>query len=258
MERNLKDTLLEKSRYAEETKEELWDRIEARLDDEPATPSRAETRARAPRHYTGEGKRSMRKLQIAMGVAVAFMAFGIFLAMPAGTAFMKDVKQWFAPEKKVEVEVEGQKEETDQKLHQNEESKYVIYYDQERYKLVQEGGKDVITTKEPLPERYPEVSMTIEQVKDVKPEDLIKRLSGELSGKYVDVRKVEKVSEPVQGYMVRALAGKEWDSEVVVIYTVDNGKNGSFAITEKYFFEASEGHGARFYQMLKEFEVLSE
>lgn len=171
---------------------------------------------------------------------------------------MKDVKQWFAPEKKVEVEVEGQKEETDQKLHQNEESKYVIYYDQERYKLVQEDGKDVITTNEPLPEQYPEVSMTIEQFKDEKPEDLIKRLSGELSGKYEDVREVEKVSEPVQGYTVRALAGKEWDSVVVVIYAVDNGKQGSFAITEKYFLEASEGHGARFHQMLKEFKVLTE
>lgn len=200
----------------------------------------------------------MRKLQIAMGVAVAFMAFGIFLAMPAGTAFMKDVKQWFAPEKKVEVEVEGQKEERDQKLHQNEESKYVIYYDQERYKLVQEGGKDVITTKEPLPERYPEVSMTIEQFEGMKPEELIKRLSGELSGKYEDVREVEKVSEPVQGYSVRALNGKEWDSEVIVVYVVDNQKQGSFAITEKYFLEASEGHGARFHQMLKEFKVLAE
>ena len=256
MERNLKDKLLEKSRYAEGTKEELWSRIETMLDEEPAAPTRVGSRT--ARKRTKRSDRTMRALKITMAVAVAVMAFGVFLAMPAGTAFMKDVKEWFAPEKKVEVEVEGQKEETDQKLHQNEESKYVIYYDQERYKLVQEDGKDVITTKEPLPERYPEVSMTIEQVKDEKPEELIKRLSGELSGKYEDVREVEQVSEPVQGYMVRALAGKEWDSEVVVIYAVDNGKQGSFAITEKYFFEASEGHGARFHQMLKEFKVLDE
>ncbi|WP_372632163.1 hypothetical protein [Cohnella sp.] len=258
MERNLKDKLLEKSRYAEETKEEVWDRIEAMLDSEPAAPTRMGTRSRTTTKQTKRSDRTMRTLKITMGVAVFIMAFGVFLAMPAGTAFMKDVKEWFAPEKKVEVEVEGQKEETDQKLHQNEESKYVIYYDQERYKLVQESGKDVITTKEPLPERYPEVSMTIEQVKDEKPEDLIKRLSGELSGNYEDVREVEKVSEPVQGYAVRALAGKEWDSEVVVIYVVDNGKQGSFTITEKYFLEAAEGHGARFHQMLKEFKVLAE
>ncbi len=258
MERNLKDKLLEKSRYAEETKEEMWGRIEAMLDSEPAAPTRTGTRARTTRKQTKRSDRTMRKLKITMGVAVAVMAFGVFLAMPAGTAFMNEVKEWFAPEKKVEVEVEGQKEETDQKLHQNEESKYVIYYDQERYKLVQEEGKDVITTKEPLPEQYPEVSMTIEQYKNEKPEELIERLSGGLSGKYGDVREVERVTEPVQGYMVRALAGKEWNSEVVVIYVVDNRKQGSFAITEKYFLEAAEGHGARFHQMLKEFKVLEE
>ncbi|MFC4599479.1 hypothetical protein [Cohnella hongkongensis] len=266
MERNLKDRMLEESRYAAGTKEEVWNRIDALLDSEPATPTRTGTRtrtrtgtrSRASRQQTGRGKPTMRMLKLAMGVAVVFMAFGVYLAMPAGTAFMEEVKQWFAPEKKVEVEVEGQKEETDQKLHQNEESSYIIYYDQERYKLVQEDGRDVITTKEPLPERYPEVSMTIEQYKDEKPEELIKRLSEELAGKYEDVREVEKVSEPVQGYTVRALAGKEWDSEVVVIYVVDNLKQGSFAITEKYFLEAAEGHGARFHQMLTEFKVLEE
>jgi len=252
MERNIKDKLLEESRYGDRTKEEIWGRIEARLDAEPVIPARSSRREAKRRNRSG------RFLPIAMGAAVMFMAIGIFLAMPAGTAFMNDVKEWFAPDKKVEVEVEGQKEETDQKLHKNEESKYVIYYDQERYKLVQEGGKDVITTKEPLPEKYPEVSMTIEQAKDEKPEELIKRLSEGLSGKYEDVSEVEKVSEPVQGYRVRAVNGKQWDSEVVVIYVTDNLKQGSFAFTEKYFLEASEGHGARFEQMLKEFRVLKD
>jgi len=200
----------------------------------------------------------MRPIKITMGIAAAFMAFGVFLAMPAGTAFMHDVKTWLAPEKKAEVEVEGEKEQTDQQLHQNEESRYVIYYDKERYKLVQEDGKDVITTKEPLPEPYPEVSMTIEQEKDVSPEELIQRLSEELKGRFADIKEVEKVSEPVEGYRVRALNGREWDSEVIVVYAVGNGKQGSFAITEKYFLEASEGHGARFSQMLKEFRVLDE
>ncbi|XID93493.1 hypothetical protein ACF3MZ_02860 [Paenibacillaceae bacterium WGS1546] len=198
----------------------------------------------------------MKKIKITTGVAAATLAIAVFLSAPAGTAFMQDVKSWFAPEKKVEIEVEGQKEETDQKLHQNEESQYVIYYDQERYKLVEEDGKDVITTKEPLPDMYPEVSMTIEQFKDVKPEDLIKQLGESLTGKYADVKEVETISEPVEGYRVRALNGQEWDSEVIVIYVTSNQKEGSFAFTGKYFLEASEGHGARFEQMLQQFQIV--
>jgi len=248
MERKLKDRLREESRYDEKEKDEIWDRIEARLDDEPVVPSRA-VRAR----NGGKGP-----VRFAFAVAVVFMAIGVFLAMPAGTAFMHELKTWFAPEKKVEVEVEGEKEKTDQQLHRNEEGRYAIYYDKERYKLVRQGGKDVITTKEPLPERYPEVSMTIEQMKDVAPEALIQQLSQELKGRFSEIKEIEKVSKPVEGYRVRALNGKEWNSEVVVLYAVGNGKQGSFAITERYFLEASEGHGARFSQMLKEFRVLND
>ncbi|WP_246469246.1 hypothetical protein [Cohnella nanjingensis] len=252
MERNLKDRLFEKSHYGDETKEEIWSRLEAQLDREPVVP------AIPSRKVAKRSKKTMRKMQITTVVAAVLLAIGVFLAMPAGTAFMKDAKSWFAPEKKVEIQIEGEKEQTDQKLHKNEESRYVIYYDKERYKLVQQEGKDVITTKEPLPEKYPEVSLTIEQYKDLKPEELIKRLSEALAGKYSDVREVEKVSEPLEGYRVRALNGTKWDSEVVVIYVADNRKQGSFALTEKYFMEASEGHSARFEQMLKQFKVLEE
>lgn len=254
MERNLKERLLEESRYDDNIKEDVWRELEARLDLEPVAPAGLPKRNRKQRRPT-----PMRTVRITATVAAAaLLAIGVFLAMPAGTAFMKDAKNWFAPQKKVEVEVEGEKEQTDQQLHQNEESRYVIYYDKERYKLVQQDGKDVVTTKEPLPAQYPEVSLTIEQNKDVSPEQLIKRLSESLAGQYAQVGEVEKVTEPFEGYRVRASDGKKWDSKVVVVYTTANGKQGSFALTEKYFLEASEGHGARFDQMLKQFRVLDE
>lgn len=263
MERKLKERMLEESGYPDGLKEELWGRIEAGMDAELRM-----SRGRSGRN----GKRreqTMKRIKITTAIAAALIAGAAFLSMPAGTAVMKEVQTWFEPEKKVEVELEGQKEQTDQKLHESapspsadsgeaggESARYVIYYDQERYKLVTQDGIDVITTKEPLPEKYPEVSMTIVQQAGAKPEELIRTEAEKLSGAYLEVREVEQVSQPVVGYRVRAVNGTEWDSKVAVVYVVDNGKGGSFVLTEKYFLEASEGHGARFEQMLKEFKVV--
>jgi hypothetical protein len=252
MEQKLKERMLEESRYPDGLKEELWELIEARLGaDTVDTP-------RSARHRKQRSKRKMAGIRVTTGVAAAAAAIALFLAMPAGTAFMKDVKSWFAPEKKVEVQIEGQKETTNQKLRLNEAAKYAIYYDQERYKLVQEDGKDVITPKNPLPDRYPEVSLTIEQNKDVPPAELARQVKQKLAGQYASVRDIEQVTEPVAGYRIYASDGTNWDSKVCVAYVTSNGKQGSFVLTEKYFMEASEGHGARFNQMLKQFKVLDD
>ena len=264
MERKLKERLQEESRYPGELKDELWARIENRLDGEEAGP-RARQRRKSKRG------RAVNRIRIAAGVAAAAIAAAVFLSLPTGTALMKDVKTWFAPEKKVEISIEGQTEETNQKLHQGgqaptdedgngeakkESSEYVIYYDQDRYKLVRGQYEDVITTKEPLPDRYPEVSLVIAQYPEAAPSDLIAELERQIKGEYAEVRPVEQVTAPVAGYRIHALNGHEWNSEVTTVYVVSNGKQGSFVLTEKFFLEAAEGHGARFEQMLKEFQVL--
>ena len=68
--------------------------------------------------------------------------------------------------------------------------------------------------------------------------------------------KTEAVTEPLEGYNLHGISGSEWDSPVTNVYVVDNQNDGSFVITEKYFLEAAEGHGARFYAMLQEFEIM--
>ena len=209
----------------------------------------------------------MKRIRIAIGLSAAAVAIAAFLTMPAGTAMMKEVQTWFAPEKKAEVRVEGQTEQTDQQLHQStpapsdagsagEEAQYVIYYDRDRYKLVAGEDKDVITTKEPLPDRYPDVYATIEQLPGVAPADAIAQARERLAAAFAEVRATEQVSEPVAGYRVRAIDGQEWNSEIEVVYATDNGKGGSFVLTLRYFLEAAEGHGARFEQMLQQFQVV--
>lgn len=269
MERKLKKRLQDESRYPNELKEELWEKIEANLDIDHAAHTE---RHREPRHERGSGSR-MKRIRIATGVAAAAVAVAVFLSLPTGTALMKDIKHWFAPEKKIEISIEGQTEETNQKLHQggqaqgdqnggHEEAKdktseYIIYYDQERYKLVEGQKEDVITTLEPLPERYPEVSLTIAQFPDTAPSELATELEQKIKREYANAQPLQQVTAPVTGYRLHALNGHEWNSEVTTVYVISNGKQGSFVLTEKYFLEAAEGHGARFEQMLKEFRVLS-
>ncbi|WP_020618844.1 hypothetical protein [Paenibacillus daejeonensis] len=256
MERKLKERLLEESKYDPGDKDEIWAKLDAHLDHEPqpAPPSQQEDQPTLQKRRA----KLMKKIKITTGVAAAAIAVGVFFSLPAGTAFMNEIQGWFAPEKQVQVEVEGQKEETQQELHQDEESRYVIYYDVDRYKLIEGEHQDMITTKEPLPDMYPEVSLTIDQALDVSPAQVAAQVAEQLQSEFAEVSAPEQIQEPVEGYVVHAIDGNEWDSPVTRVYLVDNGKSGTFVLQAKYFLEAAEGHGARFEQMLGEFQVLPE
>jgi len=170
------------------------------------------------------------------------------------------IEEEFEAEKDVIVQIEGTEEKVKMKLTKGEDRAYVIYIDEERYKMVKSEGAepDVITTKEPLPENFPEVSMTIEQVRDTAPEILAEELESELKSEFPDLREIEQVAEPVEGYQLHGIAngGQRSDDPVVHAYVIGNGQSGSFVITERYFLEAAEGHGARFYAMLQEFYIV--
>ena len=125
-----------------------------------------------------------------------------------------------------------------------------------RYKLTNGEKSDVITTIIPLPEKYPEVTMEIRQVADEKPEDLVNTIEAELKKDFPELREVEEVTEPVKGFNLHGAAGNEADSKIVNAYVISNGQEGSFVITQYYFLEAAEGHGARFHRMLETFEIV--
>ena len=54
----------------------------------------------------------------------------------------------------------------------------LIYIDEERYKMVKEDGESIITTKEPLPAKYPEVFMKITH-KNTSVDDTVSELEEE-------------------------------------------------------------------------------
>lgn len=260
MDQKLKQHLEEESNYSSNLKEEMWAQIESQLENGSPLPADS-IESQLDNKEQPQGKRRKRTMTIikaTTGLAAAVIAVTAFLALPPGETFMKSVQNWFAPEKKIEVEIEGNKEETNGQVHVNEESRYAIYYDKERYKLIQQDGKDVITTIDPLPEPYPQVSLTIEQNVDALPEKLAAEIAGKLADQFAEVRDIEKVSEPVEGYRIHAINGHDRLSEVISVYVTSNERQGSFILTMNYFLEAAEGHGARFTQTLEQFKALTE
>jgi hypothetical protein len=100
--------------------------------------------------------------------------------------------------------------------------------------------------------------MEIKQVKDKHPGVVASEIEKELNGKFSKIENRGIVKEPVNGTLIYAATGQKWNDTVVQYYVVDNTKGGTFIIKEQYFMEASEGHGTRFYNMLKEFRIVNE
>lgn len=168
----------------------------------------------------------------------------------------KQIKDMYPLEKDVILKLEGTEEKTIVTLQEGKDSAYIIYIDEEHYQFAKGDESDFITPSEPLSEEYPEVSMEIKQFKDVTSEEMVSTLETELASDYTRVTETESVTEPVEGFKIHGISGSEWDSPVTNVYVVDNLNGGSFVITEIYFLEAAEGHGARFYAMLQEFEIV--
>lgn len=188
--------------------------------------------------------------------AAATLIIIFSLQTEPGMAFIKSIKELFVPEKSLIQNIEGQDEETDVHLNEGTNAEYIIYVDETRYKMINSEEEDIITTIEPLPTQYPQVSMEIKQVADEKPEELVTKVEVELKKDFPALRAIENVTEPVEGYLLHGAAGNAPDSKIVHTYVISNGKEGSFVITSNYFLEAAEGHGARFHHMLESFEIV--
>lgn len=192
---------------------------------------------------------------ISIGTVAAVLLITLSTQTQPGQAALEKIRQYFEPEKKIVDQIEGMDEIIDGKL-QDSEIGYVLYYDQERYKIVKEDSIDRIEPIENF-ENIPEVYMEISQDKDRTPEEVTAELKKTLKTDFDNVNDAQNVSEPVVGINIHAInGGTNWDDEVVNYYLVDNTKGGTFIIKQKYFLEASEGHGARFYNMLKGFVIV--
>ena len=88
-------------------------------------------------NMTRKANRWKKAVGISAAAVVTALALGGIFTQP-GQAALEKIRQYFEPEKVVEYEIEGDKEDIDSRLQQSEMG-YVIYYDQERYKIVEDG-----------------------------------------------------------------------------------------------------------------------
>lgn len=241
-------------------KAQVWENLECILSEDDSEIKREKAGREMSRMATSRGKKRSAKKYISAAVAAAILLVAcLTVSTEKGQAYVSKIRQMFVPEKKVVEQIEGSTEETNMQLHENEssaalESDYAIYVDQDRYTVTKANGVQRIEAK--IDGNYPEVYMEISQVKDRKPEEIAKELRAQLAAQYDDVTEVSEVTDPVKGYSFRALAGKEWNSEKIVYYVMSNELQGSFVIKQAYFLEASEGHGARMNDMLRQFKIV--
>lgn len=202
-----------------------------------------------PRKKTALGK------IITIGTVAAVLLFTLSTQTQPGQAALEKIRQYFEPEKQIVDQIEGMDEVIEGKLQESEMG-YVLYYDQKRYKIVEEDNVDRIEMIEKF-DNMPDVYMEISQDKDRTPEEVVTELAETLKADFSKVDAAKNVNDPVEAIHIHAInGGTNADDVVVNYYLVDNTKGGTFIIEQKYFLEASEGHGTRFYNMLKEFVVV--
>ena len=132
---------------------------------------------------------------------------------------------------------------------------YIIYIDQSMYEKEVVDGKDRIVPLHKA-ENYPAMFMEISQDLDLSPEEVALEIENNLDRKYETFENQGLVSDPIEATHLSARTGINHDDLLVKYYLVDNTRGGSFVIKMEYTYEAAEGHGARFYHMLKEFELV--
>lgn len=193
------------------------------------------------------------------------------------------------PETEATVMVEGVPVEVDYAEHRAEFSMYV---DEDCYEVTEEEGvtyiraigvlpsKEAIREENPLnfeglsPEEdekelrrlvdqylafyysLPHCEMEIRHLPDVSSADAAEQLHAQMLQTWESVSEIEYCEEPA-GLCFFASQGLKWDSKQEDVYFIRDGQQGTFQIILRYFLEAAEGHGIRFREMLKTFEVVS-
>ncbi len=165
--RNLDERLgqlfAEGAKFEPEVKKEIWNNIEHELFGDGKKGD-----------ITGM-KRKRNLVRLAASVAaVAVIVIG--LNTKPGLALVNRIREMFEPEKNITQDIEGSKEEQNVQLNEGANAEYVIYVDQERYKMIKDANVDRIVPNPPLPEGYPEVSMEIRQIADKGPEGLVREM----------------------------------------------------------------------------------
>ena len=242
LEDQIKKALIEGTDSAPGLKDDVWQGIENELNKEKAG-------IRMTR------RKSNRPSLLRFAAIAAVFVFLLLTTTQYGQAAINKIKILLDPQKKITEQIEGDQEEKDYTLKEGQMG-YVIYIDETMYTKEIEKGKDRIVPINKA-ENLPEMFIEINQVGNKTPEVLAIELESTLKDEFKRFKNYGNIEDPLKAIHLFGASGQKHDDIYVNYYLVDNTKGGSFIIKGQYTVEAAEGHGARFYHMLREFKVLA-
>ena len=203
-------------------------------------------------------------------LVVAVMVLVFFNTAPgvaAAQAVKKNVTKFIEtlfPPKKIPVSIEGETENSEQQAGGQEPDiqddgtvaapGFAIYYDPEWYAMTEENGVTYIRFDMEGAD-LPPCEIEIKHLADQTPDAAAAATREEMLPNWETVTEAQAL-EGKDGVELSFSAGMNWDSVCGRVYFISDGRDGAFQITARYFVEAAEGHGSRFYQMVQTFEVI--
>ena len=139
---------------------------------------------------------------------------------------------------------------------------FSLFINEEKYYTYEQEGVYVIQPRlspENLPECRLEISWT-----GTPPEEEAQNVKRQLGSLYQDAWSSQSGlvdgmwPPPWDAYIVWGGNGADWDDAQRLVWVVSDGQEGSFVLSASYFTEATEGHGAMFYDMMSTFQAEQE
>ena len=136
---------------------------------------------------------------------------------------------------------------------------FSLFINEEKYYTYEQEGVYVIQPRlspEKLPECRLEISWT-----GTPPEEEAQNVKRQLGSLYQDAWSSQSGlvdgmwPPPWDAYIVWGGNGADWDDAQRLTWVVGDGGGGSFILSASYFTEATEGHGAMFYDMMCTFRT---
>lgn len=212
------------------------------------------------------GRRPRRGLWIAAGLA-ACLALLVWRALPERPAAPPDVPDGPVavepgPDNPVEPTPVEPWPEGEGEIHylqfrtaaEEPEARFRIYINQEVYYSYEEDGVYVIRPRQE-PEGTPACALEISHLSGTTTEQAAEQVRERLTGLY---EQLQELPQPPNGWFqvgageryLFASDGTEWDDAQREVWVRPDGADGAFVLEASYFLEATEGHGARFVDMM--------
>ena len=143
------------------------------------------------------------------------------------------------------------------------ELRFRIYINKEIYYSYEREGVYTIRPRQEA-EGIPECRLEISYMADIALDEALEQVRNSLTGLYAEIEELPgppngwyAVNEETERFLF-ASNGTDWDSAQREVLLEDDREGGVFVLSASYFMEATEGHGARFADMMRTFAPASD